>query len=73
MECIKTFVQVLADLPPGTRVPSRVLSSFRESVALLQKYRAEGKLTSEQSESLAKAEVIVAKLVALQNRARAAG
>jgi hypothetical protein len=68
-ECVKTFVQVLADVPPRTRVPARVLSSFRESVALLQKFRDEGKLTPEQSELLTKGEIVMAKLAAPRSRA----
>jgi hypothetical protein len=68
-ECVKTFVQVLADVPPRTRVPARVLSSFRESVALLQKFRDERKLTPEQSELLAKGEIVMAKLAAPRSRA----
>jgi len=62
LDCIQTFVQVLADLPPGAKLPPRVLSSFRESIALLRKSRDEGKLTPDQSELLAKAEVVMAKL-----------
>jgi hypothetical protein len=68
-ECVKTFVQVLADVPPRTRVPARVLTSFRESIALLQKFREQGKLTSEQSELLAKGEILMAKLAAPRSRA----
>jgi hypothetical protein len=64
LECVKTFIEALADFPPGTTVPSRVLSTFRESIALLQRFRDEGKLTPEQSELLAKAEVILAKVAA---------
>jgi MTH538 TIR-like domain (DUF1863) len=63
-ECVKTFIEVLDDVPLGTRVPPSVLSSFRESVALLQKARDQGKLTPDQSGLLAKAEIVVAKLPA---------
>lgn len=68
LECVKTFIEALADVPPGTRLSPRVLSTFRDSVAVLQKFRDEGKLTSEQSELLAKAEIVMAKLAALASR-----
>jgi hypothetical protein len=71
-ECLKTFIQVLADVPSGTRVPARVLSSLRESIALLQKFREQGKLTPEQSELLDKAETVIAKLAARWSRANVA-
>ena len=60
-ECVKALVVALADLPPGTRVPQRILSSFHESVVLLQKSKDEGKLTPDQSALLTKAEIVIAK------------
>jgi hypothetical protein len=63
-ECIKTFNEALTDFPANARVPQRVLATFRESIALLQKFRDEGKLTPEQSELLAKAEIVMVKLAA---------
>jgi hypothetical protein len=63
-ECIKTFNEALTDFPANARVPQRVLATFRESIALLEKFRDEGKLTPEQSELLAKAEIAMVKLAA---------
>ena len=64
VECVKTFMEAFADFPVNGRIPQRVLTTFRESVALLQRFRDEGRLTSDESETLGKAEIVMAKLAA---------
>ncbi len=61
-ECVKTFNQILAGLPRGNPIPERVSSSFERYVALLQTFRTERKLTSEQLDLLREAEILAAQL-----------
>jgi hypothetical protein len=62
LECVDTFRQVLAGLPQGTQLPERVVSLFKANVAILRKFKDEGRLTPQQSAVLGGAEALEARL-----------
>lgn len=47
-ECVLTFNEVLADVPPNRRLPKRVMTMFEKSLVVLRRYADRRQLTTEQ-------------------------
>jgi hypothetical protein len=62
LECLETLTQGLTGLPKDAHLPQMVVSAVGTNVAILRKFKSEGKLTSEQSDLLDKAEILAARL-----------
>lgn len=61
-ECLETLTQGLTGLSKDAHLPHMLVSAVKTNLAILRKFKTEGKLTSEQSDLLDKAEILAARL-----------
>jgi hypothetical protein len=65
VKCVRVLSYNMSDLAKDARVPRAFISAFEADVAMLRKSAADGKLTPDQAEVLAKGESVLADLKTL--------